>query len=507
MTRLKAFAATTLLLLGGCVVGPDYHRSAAPVPVAFKEAKSWQRAVPADAMNRGAWWAIYQDPVLDRLERQIAISNQNLKAAEAAYREATAIVAEARAQWLPTLDLDASATRSRASGAGGASVARGGGAASGFISNAFALNAAAGWTPDLWGKIHRLVEANIASAQASAGDLANARLSAQGTLASDYLQLRVADELQRLLTAATAAYATSLRIIQNQYRAGTSDPSAVAQARAQLDGTRAQLIAVGNTRAALEHAIAALIGKPPAEVTIAPTTAVVDVPQIPAGLPSALLERRPDIAAAERRMAAANAEIGVAEAAFFPDVTLSGQSGVASSLLSTLFTAPAVAWSFGGNLAQTLFNGGLNQATVEEQRATYDAAVATYRETVLTALQQVEDELAAQRILADEAAAETAAVAAAREAERIINNQYRAGTVAYTSVIVAEQTALADAEAAANIRQSRLVASVALIQALGGGWEASQLPTPAAVERQNPLNFSPIPPSDAWPKFLKFWGL
>jgi NodT family efflux transporter outer membrane factor (OMF) lipoprotein len=506
MIRLAALAGT-VLLLGGCVVGPDYQRPSAPVPAVFKEAKGWQRAVPADAMSRGAWWAIYQDPVLDGLEHQITISNQNLKAAEAAYREATAIVAEARAQWFPTLDLNASATRSRSPGTAGGAGARGVGGAGGFISNAFALNAAAGWTPDLWGKIHRLVEANIASAQASAGDLASARLSAQGTLASDYMQLRVADELQRLLTAATVAYAQSLKITQNQYRAGTADQSAVSQAQAQLAGTQAQLIAVGNTRAALEHAIAVLIGKPPAELTIAPTTAVIAVPEIPAGLPAALVERRPDVAAAERRMAAGNAEIGVAEAAFFPDVTLSAQSGVASSMLATLFTAPALAWSFGGNLVETLFNGGLNQATVEQQRAAYDATVANYRETVLTALQQVEDELAAQRILADEAKAETAAVAAAREAERVINNQYQAGTVAYTSVIVAEQTALADAETAANIRQSRLVASVALIQALGGGWEASQLPTPARVERQNPLNFSPIPPSDSWPKFLRFWEL
>jgi NodT family efflux transporter outer membrane factor (OMF) lipoprotein len=242
-------------------------------------------------------------------------------------------------------------------------------------------------------------------------------------------------------------------------------------------------------------------------LTIAPTTAPIAVPDLPAGLPSALLERRPDIAAAERRMAAANGEIGVAESAFFPDVTLSAQSGTQAPMLASLFTAPARAWSVGGNLVETLFSGGLNHATVEQQRAAYDAAVANYRQTVLAAFQQVEDELAAQRILADEAKAEAAAVAAAREAERVINNQYQAGTVAYTSVIVAEQTALADEETAANIRQSRLVASVALIEALGGGWEASQMPTPAAVEHQNPLNFSPLPPSDAWPKWLRFWEL
>jgi NodT family efflux transporter outer membrane factor (OMF) lipoprotein len=488
------------LLLAGCVVGPDYRRPPAPVPAVYKEAKGWQKALPADAMNRGAWWAIYDDPVLDRLERQIDISNQNLKAAEAAYRQATASVAEARAQGFPTLDLNASATRSRSPGGGGA----------GFIANSFALNAAASWTPDLWGRIRRLVESDIASAQAGAGDLASARLAAQGALASDYLQLRMADELQRLLTEAANAYDASLRIVQNQYRAGTTDQSAVSQAQAQLASTQAQQIAVGNTRAALEHAIAVLTGTPPAELTITPTTQVIAAPEIPAGMPAALLERRPDIAAAERRMAAANAAIGVAEAAFFPDVTLSAQSGVAASQLASLFTAPSRVWSFGGNLVQTLFDGGLNQATVEQQRAAYDAAVADYRQTVLSALQQVEDELAAQRILADEATAQVAAVAAAREAERVINNQYKAGTVAYTSVIVAEQTALADAESAVNIRQARLVAGVALIEALGGGWGVAQLPTPAAIERQNPLNFSPIPPPDAWPhvpRFLRFWEL
>ncbi|HTT79980.1 MAG TPA: efflux transporter outer membrane subunit [Stellaceae bacterium] len=507
MNRLAAGAGAALLtLLAGCVVGPDYHRPAAPLPAAYKEAKGWQRALPADAMKRGAWWAIYQDPVLDRLERRVAVSNQNLKEAAAAYREATAIVAEARAQWFPAVTGNAAATRTRTPG-GGASAVGGIAGSSGFISNSFSLDAAASWTPDLWGKIDRLVEANIATAQADAGDLANARLAAQGTLASDYVQLRVTDELERLLTASANAYAASLQITQNQYRAGTTDQSAVAQAEAQLDSTRAQAIAEDNTRAALEHAIAVLIGEPPAALTIAPTTAVIAVPQIPAGLPAALIERRPDIAAAERQMAAANAEIGIAEAAFFPDVTLSAQSGSEAAMLANLLTAPARTWSLGGNLAESLFNGGLNQATVEEQRAAYDAAVATYRQTVLTALQQVEDELAAQRILAEEAKVQANAVTAAREAERIIDNQYKAGTVAYTSVIVAEQTALTDAVTLANIRQSRLVASVALIEALGGGWEASQLPTPGAVERQNPLNFSPIPPSDSWPKFLRFWEL
>jgi NodT family efflux transporter outer membrane factor (OMF) lipoprotein len=303
-----------------------------------------------------------------------------------------------------------------------------------------------------------------------------------------------------LLQASVVAFSESLRITQNQYRSGTADQSAVSQAQAQLDSTQAQLVAVGVSRAELEHAIAVLIGKPPAELTITPTEAILPIPEIPAELPSTLLQRRPDIAAAERRMAVANAQIGVAEAAFFPDVTLSGQYGVAAAMLSKLFTASARAWSFGGTVLETVFDAGLRQATVEQQRAAYDQTVAEYRQSVLSAFQQAEDEYAALRILADQAKAQESAVAAAREAERVINNQYKAGTVAYTSVIVAENTALGDAETAVNIRQSRLVASVALIQALGGGWDAAQLPGRERIESDQPLNFSPLPPADAWPK-------
>ena len=325
--RLPAFAGmTTMLLLAACTVGPDYQRPAAAVPAAYKEAwkpgpkeAGWQAGQPADAIDRGAWWSIYHDPTLDGLERQIDISNQNLKAAEAVFREAEAIVAEARAGFFPTAQIDAAATRSRV---GGAAIGAGRGG-SGSISNAFSLDGTASWTPDLWGKIRRTVESNVATAQASAGELASARLSAQGSLAAAYLQLRVADELKRLLEASVKAYGEALRIVKNQYAGGTADQSAVAQAQAQLDGTRAQLIAVGVTRAQLEHAIAVLIGKPPADFAIAPVDTVIAVPLIPAELPSALLERRPDIATAERQMAAANAQIGVAVAAFYPDVTLS----------------------------------------------------------------------------------------------------------------------------------------------------------------------------------------
>jgi NodT family efflux transporter outer membrane factor (OMF) lipoprotein len=328
----------------------------------------------------------------------------------------------------------------------------------------------------------------------SAGDLASARLAAQGALASDYLQLRVADELKRLLDATALYYGESLRITRNQYTAGVADQSAVAQAETQLRSTEAQAIAVGVTRAQLEHAIAVLIGKPPAELSIAPTNVVTEVPVVPAGLPSALLERRPDIAATERQMAAANAQIGVAEAAFYPTITLSADYGVMALQITKLFIDQARFWAFGSSLAQTVIDAGARRAVVEEARAFFDQTIANYRQTVLTAFQQVEDQLAALRILANQAEAESAAVKSAREAERIISNQWLAGTVAYTSVVVAQATALANEETALNIRQSRLVASAALIQALGGGWDAGQLPSRERIEEDAPLNFSPFPP-------------
>jgi NodT family efflux transporter outer membrane factor (OMF) lipoprotein len=490
------------LSVTGCTIGPDYDRPAAPVPAAYKEAAAkgeWQVARPSDAIDRGAWWSIYHDPVLDGLERQIDISNQNLKAAAAAFRQAEAITAQARAGFFPTASFSEQATRTRNSGGRVGSTGVSGGN-TGSISNFFSLSTAASWVPDLWGKIERTVESDVASAQASAGDLASARLAAQGQLASDYMQLRVADELKRLFEASVQAFTESLRITRNQLAAGTADQSAVSQAEAQLENTRAQLIAVGVTRAQLEHAIAVLIGKPPGEFSIAATTERIAIPNVPPELPAALLERRPDIAAAERRMAAANAQIGVGEAAFFPTVTLSADYGISASMLKRLFNTASRMWSVGETLTQTLFDAGLRHAIVEQDRAAFDAAIANYRETVLTGLQQVEDELAALRILADQATAEAAAVAAAREAERIITNQYKAGTVAYTNVVVAQTTALSDEITATNVRQSRLVASVALIQALGGGWDAAQLPGRDKIESDVPLNFNPLPPADAWPK-------
>ena len=474
------FAALfALALMAGCTAGPNYHRPSAPVPPKYKE--GWMPGRPADAINRGAWWRIYKDPVLDRLERRVDISNQNLKAAAANFRAAEAIVAEARAGFFPTAQVTALAERSRSSG----------GRAQ--IGNLFATAAGASWVPDLWGRVRRTVESEVASAQASAGLLANARLSAQAALAADYLELRVADELRRLLERESKAFAESLRIVKNQLSAGTASASDVAQAEAQLESTKAQAVAVGVARAQFEDAIAVLIGVPPADLSIAPVARVPETPAIPVGLPSALLERRPDIAAAERQMAAANAEIGVVEAGFFPDVTLSADYGVAAATLARLFSASSRVWSLGSNLVETVFDAGARNAQLEQQRALYDATVAQYRQTVLTAFQQVEDALAALRILSEQLKAQDRAVAAARRAERIIDNQYKAGTVAYTAVIVAETTALADAVNAVGIRQSRLVASVALIEALGGGWKSAQLPTREQIEKDAPLDFSPFP--------------
>jgi NodT family efflux transporter outer membrane factor (OMF) lipoprotein len=474
-----------VLTLAACTVGPDYRRPSAPVPPHYKEAAAgWTKGRPADMFDRGRWWRIYRDPVLDALETRIDISNQNLKAAAAAFREAEAIVAEARSGFFPAVSAGGQGQRSRG--------------IAGPIGNFFSQTASASWVPDLWGRVRRTVEANVASAQASAADLASARLSAQAALASDYLQLRIADELKRLLDRSAKAYAESLRITRNQYAAGIAAASDVAQAEAQLASTQAQAVATGVARAQFEHAIAVLIGVPPAELSIAPSRVLDEVPVIPVGLPSTLLERRPDIAAAERAMAADNAQIGVAEAAFFPDLTLSGDAGTEASKIGRLFGAANVVWAFGGQIAQTVFEGGLRNARVAATRAVFAQNVALYRQTVLTAFQQVEDELAALRIDAQEAKVQAAALAAAREAERILRNQYLAGTVAYTGVVVAEVTALGDAETALSIRQNRLLASVSLIEALGGGWNAVLLPSRRRIERDVPLDFTPLPPADAF---------
>ncbi len=492
-TRRNGIAALTALLASSaCTVGPDYQRPPVVVPANFKE-DGWKVGEPRDAINRGAWWSIYGDPALDDLEKQIDISNQNVKAAEAAYREARAIVGEANAAFFPTVAATASgqrfghggggATSSTVVGNGGVIVGGGGKAT---VQSQYNLTASASWTLDVWGKIRRTVESDVASAQVSAADLASARLSAQSELAIDYFNLRVADELKRLLDASVVAFTQSLQITRNQYAAGVAGAADVAQALTQLQTTEAQSINVGVQRAQFEHAIAVLIGQPPALFSLAPVPLATEVPVIPPGMPSTLLERRPDIAAAERQMAATNAQIGVAVAAFYPDLTLSASYGFTSSMIDNLLRASNSLWSVGPQLTQILFDGGLRSAQVDQARATYDQSVANYRLAVLDAFQQVEDELATLRILEQQAQVEDNAVKSAREAERLILNQYKAGTVAYTSVITAQTARLANEETALNIYQTRLTASVALIQALGGGWDVSQLPTEVRIEKSEP---------------------
>ena len=460
----RTLAAIALVSLCGCTVGPDYSRPDADPPPAFKEQEGWRVATPREVTSE-AWWSVYEDSVLDGLEAQVEISNQNLKAAAAAYRQSVALVAESRSAYYPTVDANASAFRANAGAKGTGSRA------------VISVSAGMTWELDIWGKISRTVESQIAGAQASSADLAAARLSAQSLLATQYFQLRIDDELERLLNETADAYEVSLKITVNRYKAGTAAKSDVTSAQTQLESTRSQAIAVGVQRAQLEHAIAVLIGRPPSQFSIAKKTPLtIDIPVVPPGLPSALLERRPDIAAAERQVASANAQIGVAIAAYYPDITLSASYGFVGSALDNLIRAQNAVWSVGPTLAETVFDAGLRKAQVEAARAAYDQSVANYRQTVLTSFQQVEDQLAALRILQQQAEVQDRATKAASETERLTVNQYKAGTVSYTAVIVAQAQALQNREAGLNILQNQLVASVALIQSLGGGWSAAELP-------------------------------
>jgi NodT family efflux transporter outer membrane factor (OMF) lipoprotein len=477
--------ALLALSLPGCMVGPDYKRPAAPVPITYKELAGWKPATPRDNIDRGAWWSIYDDPELDQLEVQVAVSNQNVKSFEAAYRAATALVRETQAGLFPTLGATASVTRTRSGGGGGGATSTGavlGGGGSGATRTQYTVEGSASWTPDFWGKIRRQVESDVAAAQVSAADLENAKLSAQATLAIAYINLRFQDALQHLLTETVAEFQRALEITQNQYHAGTASSADVVTAQAQLQTTQAQLISVGVLRGQFEHAIAILIGHPPADLTIPVATLARDVPVVPTDIPSTLLERRPDIAAAERTMDQQNALIGVAISAYYPDITLSALLGFAGNPLSQLFTTANRVWSLGASAAETIFDAGARTAAVDIARATYDQSVATYRQTVLTAFQQIEDQLVALRVLEQQAAAEAAAVASARHAVDVTLNEYRAGTVAYTSVITEQTLLLGDQQTALSIQQSRLIASITLIEALGGGWQANELPTDFAIQ-------------------------
>lgn len=471
-------AVLTAASLAGCAVGPNYHRPTAPVPATFKELDGWRPARPADAIDRGQWWTIFGDPDLDALEAKVVISNQNIAAAEAAYRAARALVAENRAAYFPTVDLSAGATDSggrttQTTIIGGGSGS--GGSGSGANSNTrFTASVGASWAPDLWGRVRRAVEGARASAQASAADLANARLSAQAELASDYLQLRADDEQIRLLQRSAEGYQKALQVAQNRYNAGVAAKSEILSAETQLYNAQASIQATTQARQVLEHAIAMLTGQPPASLTIAPKPFDLKIPTVPVSVPSELLERRPDVAAAERRAANANAQMGVQVAAYYPSLNLSASYGFTSTTLGQLFSSGG--WSLGLQAAETLFDGGARKARVNQAKAQYDQAVAQYRQAVLNAFQQVEDGLAAQRYLEAQDALRRKSSAAADQAEQIVVNQYRAGQASSTDVVTAENTALSARQSLITTQRDRLTATVSLIEALGGGWSTAELP-------------------------------
>jgi NodT family efflux transporter outer membrane factor (OMF) lipoprotein len=440
----------------------------------FKEEGSdWKPSEPADALSRGPWWQIFNDPILSNLESQVDISNLNVKAAAAAVEQARALVREAAAGYWPTVSANISHTRQGHPGAS----ATNGTTNNGNTNNDNSISASATWPLDIWGQVRRSVESSKASAQVSEATLAGARLSAQSDLALDYFQLRGQDQLDILLSDIVKADDEALKITENRYRVGVAAKADVVTAQTQLLSAQAQQVNVAIQRGTLEHAIAVLVGQQPATFSIDKAALRTDVPTVPPGVPSALLERRPDIAEAERKVAAANAQIGVAEGAFFPALSLTGSIGYSTPLgsLAHLFTVPNRVWSFGPTLSQDLFAGGLHRAQVAAAKASWENTVDSYRQTVLEGFQQVEDELITLRVLEKQGAVEDQLVQASREAEKLTLNQYKSGTVPYSSVITAQTTRLASEQGALTVFVNRLTASVTLVEALGGGWSASQL--------------------------------
>jgi NodT family efflux transporter outer membrane factor (OMF) lipoprotein len=469
-------AVAAALALAACAVGPNYHRPPAPVPAAYKElASGWKLGTPQDAKDRGDWWRIFADPQLDQLERQVNISNQNVKQYEAQYREAAALLKEAEAQLFPTLTASFGGQRGGGGGGTAAISSAVGSGAGGSTHTEFTLEGVLSWQPDVWGTIRRQVESRKAGVQVSEANLANAGLSAQATLATDYFDLRAADSLRKLLTQAVALDERALEIAQNQFHSGTATNGDVASAQAALESTQAQLIAVEQQRGTYEHAIAMLTGHLPSELSIAEAPLETTVPEVPVTVPSELLERNPSIAAAERQMQQGNALIGVAIGAYFPTISLDALGGYSGNPLSSLLKAGNRIWSVGGTASDTLFQGGEQVAAVAQARATYDQYVASYRQTVLSTFQSVEDQLLALRVLQHEAEFQSKAVGHAKTAADVALNQFNAGTVSYTTVITDIQTLIADQESLLTIQQNQLVADVSLIEALGGGWDISQL--------------------------------
>jgi NodT family efflux transporter outer membrane factor (OMF) lipoprotein len=454
---ILAFAAACLA--GGCAVGPQYERPSAPEPAVYKEAQGgWLPAAPADALDRGPWWTLFNDPVLNELAASVRVSNQNVAIAAAAYAQARAFVSQERAAMFPVVTLDGVANRT-----GGAGSSRGGG-------NNFALNIGTTWEPDVWGRLSRAADSATATAQASAADLASALLSAQGELAVDYFSLRQTDAQRAVLTETIAGYQRVLQVTQNRYEAGVVAKTDLLQQQTQLANAQADDIGLERQRAQFEHAIAVLVGKAPGNFSLPPAPWQPNVPEVPVGVPSTLLQRRPDIAAAERRVAAANDQIGIAQSAFYPNLNLSGSYGSGATRIADVLNASTSFWSLGFSAAQVLFNAGATRARVEGAQAAHEQTVARYRQTVLTAFQNVEDQFAATRVLAQQQELRRQASQAADEAEAKLLNQYRAGRVSYVEVFTSQAIALSARRLLIQLQADRQITAVALIQSLGGGW-------------------------------------
>jgi NodT family efflux transporter outer membrane factor (OMF) lipoprotein len=453
--NLIALAAS---LLAGCAVGPTYQRPSTPEPVAFKEAQGWVPAAPADTLERGPWWTLFNDPLLNQLADSVEVSNQNVAAAVASYEQARALVAQQRASLFPAVTINAGASRAGTRDQG--------------ADNVYRLSIGGSWEPDVWGRLRAGVSAATANAQASAADLASARLSAQGELAIDYFSLRQIDAQRELLATTIEGYKRVLQITQNRYDAGIAAHSDVLQAQTQLANAQTDELTAVRQRAQFEHAIAVLVGKAPAEFSLAPVPWHVSVPEVPTGVPSTLLQRRPDIAAAERRVASANEQIGIARAAYFPNIGLSGSLGSAASALPDLLRASNAVWSFGLSAAQTVFNAGATSASVRGAEAQHQVAVARYRQTVLDAFGDVENQLTATHVLAQQQDLRRQAAEAANQVEEQILNRYKAGQVSYTDVVTAQVTALSARRSLVQVQADRQTTAVALIQSLGGGWHA-----------------------------------
>jgi NodT family efflux transporter outer membrane factor (OMF) lipoprotein len=459
-----------VILLAGCTVGPQYHTPTMQTPDAYKENKDWKVASPQDAAVREKWWEVYNDPQLNSLEDQVNISNQSIAAAAAAYQEARALVREARAQYFPVVGASAAITNQRPVAPRTSTVPN-----SSFTEYSLP-SFDASWEPDLWGRVRNTVRANVAAAQASAGDLENTKLSMQAELAVDYFQLQGQDALIKLLDETVSAYQESLRLNRVLLATGIGSDENVAQAETQLESTQALATNLEILRAQYEHAIAMLAGQPASTFSIPAQPLMAAPPDVPLGVPSQLLERRPDIAAAERGVAQANAQIGVAVAAFYPNVTLSASAGLGSTSISSLFTWPSRVWSVGPAISETIFDAGLRRATVQQFQSAYDQTVANYRNTVLTAFQQVEDNIAELRILSVELGQQDTAVKSADRNLQLATDRYRLGIDPYLNVITAQTTLLSNQQTDVNLRILQMTTSVNLIKALGGGWNATQMP-------------------------------